>query len=91
MRIASRRISPPLGDEGDLPVVSLTSQQLAATIERVVRERIGAKIQGFKVEVRREGVFLLGVCPTFYVKQLAQHSAMRVAGQMAITNEIKVI
>jgi len=91
MGIASRRISPPIGDDGELPVVSLTGQQLAVTIERVVRERIGGKIQGLKVEVRRDGVYLQGVCPTFYVKQLAQHSAMRVAGQIAITNQIKVI
>jgi osmotically-inducible protein OsmY len=91
MGIASRRISPSLGDDSDLPVVGLAGQKLAQTIERVVRERIGGKIQGLKVEVRREGVFLQGVCPTFYVKQLAQHSAMQVAGQLAITNEIKVI
>ena len=91
MGIASRRVSPPIGNDDELPVVGLAGQQLAVTIERVVRDRIGGKIQGLKVEVRRDGVFLQGVCPTFYVKQLAQHAAMRVAGQTAITNEMKVI
>jgi hypothetical protein len=80
-----------LGQAADLPVVGLASQQLAQAIERVVRDRIGSKIQGLKVEVRREGIVLLGVCPTFYVQQLAQHAAMRVAGQTVITNEMKVI
>jgi hypothetical protein len=91
MGIASRRISAPVGHNEDLPVVGLNSQQLAVAIERVVRERVGGKIQGLKVEVRREAICLQGVCPTFYVKQLAQHAAMQVAGGVTISNEIKVI
>lgn len=65
-------------------------QELAQSIERVVRSRTGGQIRGLRVEVGREGVLLQGRSPTFYCKQLAQHAAMDLAGSAALTNDIEV-
>jgi osmotically-inducible protein OsmY len=63
---------------------------LAASIERVVQSRTGGKIQALKVVVERDGVCLQGRCATFYSKQLAQHAAMDLSGELTLTNEIEV-
>ena len=91
MGTASRRLSPLATSDAEPAVVSVSNQQLAATIERVILDRTGGKIQRLKVEIRRETIVLHGVCPTFYAKQLAQHAAMRLAGNLTVANDLKVI
>jgi osmotically-inducible protein OsmY len=63
---------------------------LATSIERAVRHETAGGVQDLRVEVRRNGVRLTGRCRSFYMKQRAQHAAMRIPGGGQLTNEIEV-
>ena len=86
MEHASRRAATALLNEPE------TGGQatLAESIAQVVRSRTGGQIRGLKVEVRSDGVRLQGRCASFYCKQLAQHVAMGLAGDAALSNDIEV-
>ncbi|HVA46718.1 MAG TPA: BON domain-containing protein [Pirellulales bacterium] len=66
-------------------------EKLAARIARVVTRRTAGSVQNLRVEVRRDGVFLDGQCPSYYAKQLAQQAAMTLADDKPLTNRIEVV
>jgi hypothetical protein len=90
MDAASRRIADAHTQEHVVTFHTADWTVLAESIARVVRHRTGGKVQGLKVEVRRDGVRLQGRCATFYCKQLAQHAAMDLTPDSVLTNEIEV-
>ncbi len=59
-------------------------------IKRTIRRQTGGGVNGLKVEIDGETVRLLGTCPTFYCKQLAQQAAMRIAKSSLVENLIVV-
>ncbi len=65
-------------------------RSLAARIKRTIRRQTGGGVNGLKVEIDGETVRLLGTCPTFYCKQLAQQAAMRIAQSSLVENLIVV-
>lgn len=73
------------------PVPDTRGDKLAARIARVVTRRTAGSVQNLRVEVRREGVFLDGQCPSYYAKQLAQQAAMDLADEKPLTNRIEVV
>ena len=68
----------------------LSSKRLAASIERAVQRETHGGVRNLCVEVNGSGVYLRGRCPTYYLKQLAQHAAMGLPGGHRLTNQIEV-
>jgi hypothetical protein len=64
--------------------------ELAECIWQLVWHRTGGAVHGLQVIVQPRGILLRGNCATFYSKQLAQHAAMMAAGNLPLTNEIRV-
>jgi hypothetical protein len=75
-----------------IPPASMTAEdeKLAARIERAVRRGTSDKIRDLRVEVRWDGIHLLGRCGTFYCKQLAQTAALVLTGKSQLHNHIEV-
>jgi osmotically-inducible protein OsmY len=75
-----------------IPPVSMTAEdeKLAARIERAVRRGTSDKVRELRVEVRWDGVHLMGRCGTFYCKQLAQTAALAMTGKWQLHNRIEV-
>lgn len=65
-----------------------TADQLEALIQRRLFGL--AWVRGFHVLVQKQGLVLQGCAPTYYAKQLAQHTAMEVSGLPILANEIEV-
>lgn len=70
------------------PIVDV--QAWSARIRRAVRRETRGGVSQLKVEIDSRGVHLLGRCRSFYCKQLAQQSAMRLAGDSPLDNQIEV-
>jgi hypothetical protein len=64
--------------------------RLVQSICRDVREQTFGGIRDLEVRIDDAGVVLRGRCASFYCKQLAQHAAIRHAGQRPLVNEIEV-
>ncbi len=77
-------LNPPLVPES-ADLLSLASQ-----INRSVDEQTGGGVRELAVEVEVNTIRLRGRCASFYCKQLAQHAAMRLCGEVAVVNEIEV-
>ena len=77
-------------DDHPLPETLAEAERLAASIERAVRQETRGGVRNLCVEVNRYGIFLRGRCPTYYLKQLAQHAAMGIPGSDRLTNQIEV-
>lgn len=73
-----------------LPETLAEAERLAASIERAVTRETSGRVHNLHVEVNGHGVLLRGRCPTYYLKQLAQHAAMGVPGGDRLTNQIEV-
>jgi len=73
-----------------LPLADSSGRRLAARIKIAVREATAGKVHWLDVDVASDGVVLRGRSATFYSKQLAQHVAMRMAGNRQLTNDIEV-
>jgi len=75
-------------------VVSIRSgiaESLGEQITRLVQSRTGGRIQDLHVEVIDRDVVISGRTSTYYVKQLATHAALDLAGQFAtLTNDVSV-
>jgi osmotically-inducible protein OsmY len=71
-----------MGDDSEPP----TAEQ----VEALLRRHLGVRGWELRVAVSQEGVVLRGHAPSFYVKQLAQHIAMEIAGLRILANEIEV-
>jgi hypothetical protein len=68
------------------------TESLADKIARLVQSRTGGRIYGLHVEVAGTDVTISGRTTTYYVKQLATHAALDLAGQFAtLTNDIAVL
>jgi len=66
------------------------AESLASTIKKAVCEETGHRVQNLAVVVNAQGVRLIGRCRSFYVKQMAQHAAMSVTGELEVINSIEV-
>lgn len=70
------------------PAASETDR-MAAKIERAIDEATAGGIQDLQVLILPDGVVLTGRCPTYHIKQKAQHAALKfVSGNLE--NEIEV-
>jgi hypothetical protein len=58
--------------------------------EVLLKQRIGSRIVGLRVVILEGGIALQGTASSYYYKQLAQHSAMRIFGLPIVRNEIEV-
>lgn len=67
------------------------SETLAEQITRLVQLRTGGRIHGLFVDVTGKDVIISGRANTYYVKQLATHAVLDLAGQFnTLTNDILV-
>ena len=92
-RLASAVSAAPRSEELlPRPPASMTAEdeKLAARIERAIRRSTSDKVRELKVEVRWDGIHLMGRCGTFYCKQLAQTAALPLAGKSQLYNRIEV-
>lgn len=68
-------------------------RRLGAEVLAAVQSRLPGRIRDLKVRIEGEQVVLSGVSSSYYVKQMAQHIAMRVLEVVALcplVNEIEV-
>lgn len=74
------------------PPVSMTAEdeKLAARIERAIRRGTSDKVRELRVDVRWDGIYLVGRCGTYYCKQLAQTAALALVGKSQLHNRIEV-
>lgn len=74
------------------PPVSMTAEdeKLAARIERAIRRGTSDKVRELRVDVRWDGIHLMGRCGTYYCKQLAQTAALALSGKSQLHNRIEV-
>jgi hypothetical protein len=67
------------------------AESLAEEIARLVQSRTGGQIVGLNVSVTGADVIISGRTTTYYLKQLATHAALDLAGRFAtLTNDIVV-
>jgi len=66
------------------------AEQLAAKIEHDVLRVTRAAVRNLAVRVTARSVTLLGRCDSFYQKQLAQHAALPLVGDLPLVNDIEV-
>jgi len=67
------------------------AESLAEQITRLVQSRTGGQIVGLHVAVSGADVIISGRTTTYYLKQLATHAALDLAGRIAtLTNDIVV-
>jgi BON domain len=67
------------------------AESLAEQIARMVQSRTGGRIDGLHVEVTGADVTISGRATTYYLKQLATHAALDLAGSFtSLTNDIVV-
>jgi hypothetical protein len=67
------------------------SESLEDQITRLVQSRTGGRIVGLNVAVNGGEVVISGRTTTYYLKQLATHAALDLAGKFTgLTNEIAV-
>jgi hypothetical protein len=90
--LVSPRPPTAIASAGVVSALSMTAEdeKLASRIERAIRRGTGDKVRELKVEIRRDGIHLLGRCGTFYCKQLAQTAALALAGKSQVHNRIDV-
>jgi hypothetical protein len=80
----SAHLPPPL------PETSAEMERLAASIHRAVQQETHGGIWNLRVAVTADEIVLFGYCTTYYLKQLAQHAAMSLAGRIVVINLIEV-
>jgi hypothetical protein len=67
------------------------TESLAEQIARLVQSKTGGRIDGLNVAVAGTEVTISGRTTTYYLKQLATHAALDLAGRFAtLTNDIVV-
>ena len=62
----------------------------AEQVEALLKERLGTRVRGLRVQVREGGVVLRGTVYTWYSKQVAQQVAMQELRLTVLANEIEV-
>ncbi|RMF89628.1 MAG: BON domain-containing protein [Planctomycetota bacterium] len=63
--------------------------RLAGDIAKAILRETGGCVRHLHVEINRDGIVISGRCPTYYMKQRAQHAAMALAPGK-LDNEIEV-
>ena len=70
---------------------SLEDRHLAERVERALRARGYGALHAIRVSVRARVVFLGGRVCSYYLKQLAQETALAVPGAHQIRNDLDVV
>jgi osmotically-inducible protein OsmY len=65
--------------------------RLAHDIEEAIQSSTGSAVKNLSVHLTPDGIILRGRCRNFHTKQKAQHAAMKVCGNLELSNEIQVI
>jgi hypothetical protein len=73
-----------------MSVDSANPLSLQKELEERVRARIGNRLRNLEIRLSADGITLCGQAPTFYVKQLVQHSVWEVLPQARLKNSIVV-
>ena len=63
---------------------------LKKELEHRVLARTGNQLRNLGIELSPDGVRLLGLTDTYYVKQLAQHCVREMLPKVSLVNEIHV-
>ena len=70
---------------------SVRGEQLLLAIEKALLiTGYAGTLRGIQVDVHADSVVLSGRLPSYYLKQIAQVSAMKVDGVVQVRNEIQV-
>jgi osmotically-inducible protein OsmY len=79
--------------EANLPLLTqyLEDQQLAERVERALRARGYWGLHSVRVSVNTRVVLLEGQVSSYYLKQLAQATALAVPGAHQIRNDLEVV
>jgi hypothetical protein len=78
-------------DQMSVSIRSGTAESLEDQIVRLVQSRTGGRIDGLNVVMSGGDVIISGRTTTYYLKQLATHAALDLAGQFTgLTNDIAV-
>jgi osmotically-inducible protein OsmY len=67
-----------------------TPKLTAEDAETILRQQLSGRILGLRVSIHEDRVILQGAAASYFVKQLAQHSAMKLFGLIRLVNEIEV-
>jgi len=71
-------------------VDSANHLDLQKELEQKIRARIGNRLRNLEVRLSPDGITLCGQAPTFYVKQLVQHSIWEILPKARLNNTIVV-
>ena len=72
-------------------MVTFSPPHLQQELEQRVLARTGRRVRNLAIELSSERIVLRGRADTYYVKQLVQHSVLRVCARGALANEIEVL
>ena len=70
---------------------SLEDRRLAERVERALRATGYGALRGVEVSVNARVVVLLGRVPSYYLKQIAQATALAIPGTHQLHNDLDVI
>ena len=59
-------------------------------LEELLHRRLHGQVRDLRLLVGDQGLILQGQSSTYYVKQMAQHAAREITGQLVLANEIEV-
>lgn len=83
--LTNRTISEPHDPE------MVDHEELIRRICHSIKRKTSLGVQEMNVSLENNRLVLTGYCRTFYAKQLAQHSAMSILGDVELVNQIQVI
>ena len=66
-------------------------RQTGSSLEAILHAKLGHRVRGLGIEVRKGRLYLRGKTDSFHVKQIAQHEAMLATGLPLEANEIEVV
>ena len=81
----------PLPDDGGAGLEANSERNLMDAVARALRATGHPALRGVEIEICRGVVVLWGRVPNYYLKQLAQEAAQRVAGVLGIANGLEVV
>lgn len=79
-------------DVHNVPLCNLRidSEELVIKIEAILRSQFGCNVSNLRVTIGDEGLLLEGTVGSYHSKQIAQHVATKVSGEMVAANHIHV-
>jgi len=63
---------------------------LQKELEQRVRAKIGNRLRNLEIRFSPDGITLNGQAPTYYVKQIVQHSVWEILPEVRLNNAIVV-